>query len=69
MISLQDIDVALARAQMLMPTMGRSPAQDEQLVCLSNARQMLQELGSESSETLDRIQDTLDRLSDITRER
>ena len=69
MLTLQDIDVALDRAEVL-ASVELSPEDQQELVtCLSNARGMLRELGRESSETLERIQDTLDRLSDITQGR
>lgn len=69
MITLQDVDVALARAEQLMPQHGRSPQQDEQLVCLSNARGMLRELGRDATATLERMGDTLDSLRDIAQGR
>jgi hypothetical protein len=69
MITLQDIDVALARAEQLV-RLDRTPeAHEEMLTCLSNARGMLRTLGYESTAALARMTDTLESLSDITQGR
>lgn len=67
MVSLNDIDIALARAEALMPELGRSPAQDEQVICLSNARDMVRVLSEQATASLDSMSDTLERLSDVTK--
>jgi hypothetical protein len=69
MISLQDIDVALDRAEVLASVDISPEAQQELLTCLSNARGMLRELGREASDTLTRMNDTLDSLRDISQAR
>lgn len=65
MVSLQDIDVALDRAEVLASSYEYSEAQDELMTCLSNARQMIQELGQEATASLNRMTETLGRLGDI----
>ncbi len=69
MISLQDIDVSLARAESLVRLDIAPASQQELLTCLSNARGMLRQLGHEASETLERMTDTLERLGDISQAR
>lgn len=69
MITLQDIDVALARVEQLV-RLDMTPAAHEEVgTCLSNARGMLRELGREASATLERMGDTLDSLRDISQGR
>jgi hypothetical protein len=65
MVTLQDIDNALDRAQILASVDISPDEQQEILTCLHNARQMLIELGHEASTSLARMTDTLDRLGDI----
>lgn len=65
MVTLDDIDKALARAEELLPAGGWTPEQEEQATCLSNARAMLRDLGLEATAALERMSDTLERLGDV----
>ena len=69
MITLQDIDVALDRAEVLASVDLSPEDQQELLTCLSNARGMLHTLGYESTAALERMTDALESLSDITQGR
>jgi hypothetical protein len=69
MVTLQDIDVALARAEQVAHRIATIDADDELFTCLSNARGMLQDLGREASASLERMNDTLESLSDISQGR
>jgi hypothetical protein len=69
MITLQDIDVALARAEQLVRLDLTEAERDEAQTCLTNARFMLRQLGREAGETLERMSDTLDALRDISQGR
>ena len=69
MITLQDIDVSLARAEQLVRLDITPTEQQEVLTCLSNARGMLRELGREATDTLGRMNNTLDALRDISQAR
>ena len=66
MVRLQDIHVALDRAEVLASSYEYSEAQDELMTCLSNARGMLRTLGAEATATLERMTTTVESLSDIT---
>jgi hypothetical protein len=69
MVSLQDIDTALARAEQLARVDMTRQERQALLTCLRNARGMLCELGHDATAALDRMTDTLERLSDVTQGR
>ena len=69
MVTLTDIDVALARAEHLAGRDLTPIEQQEILTCLDNARGMLRELGRDSIAALERMSDSLVALSDITQGR
>lgn len=69
MVTLQDIDGSVARAESLVRLDLTPEAHEEVLVCLSNARTMLRELGLEATASLGRMHDTLESLADIAQGR
>ncbi len=69
MITLQDIDVSLARAEQLVRLDISPTEQQEVLLCLSNARGMLRDLGRDATASLARMNETLESLADIAQGR